>query len=519
MKTSTKFILSLITVGVSGCSLPIKVSDHADLFSHMLALDRDGKKDCLVVADAGSTQAADINCSKDDNDQDDKIDSHIKRITNGLNATISKQGKVELLLFVHGGLVPKAEAAKQAGLILEKIKEDNLKRKKSAPYIYPIFVNWESGMDDAYFDHLYRIRQGRESKILGPISSPFYLMADFGRAFSRVPVTYGYQGYNAVKPTVVDDDKAVEVMNSQFYDGNSHDEHAIWLGHDKTSSFKKGLEKSTYLVPGVLKLLTTPMLDMIGKSSWENMLRRTRLLFRSPTDYKSRQKKTEPSTSERIDELLTIDSWNYPREQSYDYRSSKGGLSELMRALRPFREYQQNKKLSVTLIGHSMGAIVMSELLRRFSDNKEDLIYNDIVYMAAACTIRDFEDAVIPYLAKNEETNFYNLTLHPVAEENENSYWDTVPRGSLLVWIDDFASTPATRADLTLGRWNNAKIAWPFIPINVRKQITLKAFGIEDPSTNRGKGYKLPQKHGEFNDRDNYFWRREYWQIPKNQEN
>lgn len=419
MKISTKFILCLIAIVVSGCSLPIKVSDQADLFSHMLALDRDGKKDCLVVAvaNANLTQAADINCSEDDNDQDDKIDIHIKRITNGLNTAISKYDKVELLLFVHGGLVTKAEAAKESGKILNEIEKDNLIRKKDDPYIYPIFVNWESGMDDAYLDHLYRIRQGRESDILGPVTSPFYLMADFGRASSRIPVTYGYQGYNAVKHTVVDDNKTVDTMNSQFYGGNSHNKHAIWLGHDKTSSFEKGLEKSTYLVPGVLKLFTTPMLDMIGKSSWENMLRRTRLLFRSSTDYKSRQKKPEQFTTEWVDELVTIDSWNYPREQSYDYRNSKGGLSELMRALRPFREYQQNNKLSVILIGHSMGAVIISELLRRFSDDKEDLIYNDIVYMAAACAIRDFEDAVIPYLAKHEQTNFYNLTLHPVAEE------------------------------------------------------------------------------------------------------
>jgi hypothetical protein len=307
MNTSTKFILTLITIGVSGCSLPIKVSDQADLFSHMLALDRDGKKDCLVVAvaDANLTQAADINCSKDDNDQDDKIDSHIKRISDGLNTAISKYDKVELLLFVHGGLVTKEDAAKEAGKILNEIENDNLIRKKGDTYIYPIFVNWESGMDDAYLDHLYRIRQGRESKILGPVSSPFYLMADFGRASSRVPVTYGYQGYNAIKRTVVDDDKAVETMNSQFYDGNSHDKHAIWLGHDKTSSFKKGLEKSTYLVPGVLKLFTTPMLDMIGKSSWENMLRRTRLLFRSPTDYKSRQEEPKQFTKEWLGGCLT----------------------------------------------------------------------------------------------------------------------------------------------------------------------------------------------------------------------
>lgn len=513
MKISTKLKFSLISIIFFGCSVPVKVPDNTDLFSHMLALDKDGKKDCLVVAvpNTNSIEPTDINCSANKNDQDDKIDRHIDRITNGLNTAISKYGKVELLLFVHGGLVTKENAAEATREILNEIENDNLKRKKDTPYIYPIFVNWESGMDDAYLDHLYRVRQGHESKILGPLSSPFYLLADFGRAFSRIPVTYGYQGYNAVKHTVVDDEKAVETMNNEFYGGSSLGGHAISLGADKTTSFEKGLGKSTYLIPGVLKLFTTPMLDMVGKSSWDNMLRRTKLLFRSPTDYNLKQEKLELSTVEQIEDMVTINSWNYPQPQSYKYRNSTGGLSVLMRALQKFKPLQQEDRLSVTLIGHSMGTIVMSELLRQFSDDKQDLTYNDIVYMAAACTIRDFEGTVIPYLAKHEKTNFYNLTLHPIAEENENFFVDTVPRGSLLVWIDDFASDPATRTDLTLGKWNNAKIAWPFIPKNVREQITLKAFGIEDPSVNKGKGYKIPQKHGEFNDVSTSFWQREYW--------
>ncbi len=509
MKNLIKLILSIITIYFSGCSSHAVY--EANILPHMLALDRHGKKDCLVrveIPDVDSTKLKDINCPEDRNDQDDKIiDKHIKRIIDELEDTISKNDKVELLLFVHGGMVSKEKALEETKQILFNIGLDNIARKQSGrSYIYPIFVNWESGMDEAYLDHLYRIRQGSESNVLGFISSPLYLIADFGRAFSRIPVTYGYQGWNAVKHISVENAQEVKEMNSTFYTDNSHDGHGIWLGVDNTSNLKKWMEKSTYLVPGAVKLITTPMLDMVGKSGWDNMLRRTKLLFRSSIDYN------------KFDEPSAIDPFNSSTIQSLGYRNSNGGLSKLMRALQQpqFRKYQQSKKLSVTLIGHSMGAIVMSELLRRFSDDNKDLTYSEIVYMAAACTIRDFEEAVIPYLSKHKETNFYNLTLHPIAEENENVFIDILPRGSLLVWIDDFASTPATRDDLTLGRWNNAKIEWSFIPKDVRKQITLKAFGIEDPSTNLGKGNKIPQKHGEFNDIDTYFWRPEFWHAPKN---
>lgn len=466
--------------------------------NHVLSLDQEGKKDCGVLAiPSDTTPQSDINCNND-SDSTRNIEQHLKQIQQGIREALNKatennpNGKVEILLFVHGGMVAKENSAAEAKAILQAIEHDNAQPNSKQPYIYPIFINWESSMGEAYKDHLFRVRQGREANYLGPISAPLYLSADLGRAFSRSPITYGYQGYNALKYTVVDTPDSVDKLNQEFLP----DHQQISLGLDTTSLAAKNLEKSTYVFPGVFKLFTTPVLDMVGKSSWENMLRRTKLLFRTPDDYP--------------DDF----SWNYPATQSLNYRNSSGGLSQLMRALQVFKPLQQQNRLSVTLIGHSMGTIVLSDLLRHFNDDRNDLVYSDIVFMAAACTLRDFEDAVIPYLERHDNTHFYNLTLHPVAEENENVAFDLVPRGSLLVWIDDFASNPATRTDLTLGKWNNAKNAWPFIPVKLRHQVTLKAFGIEDAATNRGADFTLPQKHGEFNDVATGFWRKDYWQMP-----
>ena len=98
-----------------------------------------------------------------------------------------------------------------------------------------------------------------------------------------------------------------------------------------------------------------------------------------------------------------------------------------------------------------------------------------------------------------------------------------LPRGSLLEWIDDFASNPATFMQLTLGKWNNAIMAFHIIPPKVRGQVTLKGFGIEDPLVNNRRSLEdpekvlknKPQRHGDFNDREQLFWRPDYWNSPK----
>jgi pimeloyl-ACP methyl ester carboxylesterase len=158
----------------------------------------------------------------------------------------------------------------------------------------------------------------------------------------------------------------------------------------------------------------------------------------------------------------------------------------------------------VDVIGHSMGAIIVNEALRNFPD----LRIRNLVYMAAACSIRDFLAVGGPYL-KNHDVQFYNLSLHPRKEIDETNA-DGIPvRGSLLTWIDEFFQTPESFGDRTLGSFENAVIAYHLLPKTGR--VHLKAFGISTREMSAG-----PQKHGEF---ANYpFWRSDYWSttVPLN---
>ena len=61
----------------------------------------------------------------------------------------------------------------------------------------------------------------------------------------------------------------------------------------------------------------------------------------------------------------------------------------------------------IILIGHSMGTIIANNILARF----QELDFRTIVYMAAACTIKDVELVIPPYMQKNPDTTFYSLKL------------------------------------------------------------------------------------------------------------
>src|SRR5439155_20196527 len=108
--------------------------------------------------------------------------------------------------------------------------------------------------------------------------------------------------------------------------------------------------------------------------------------------------------------------------------------------------------LEVTLVGHSMGTIILNRVVR-----DSEINFANIVYMGAACSVEDFSRSVLPFMEKHPDTQFYNLTLHPVAEAGEWYPWlaDLPPRGSLLIWIDNFLSNPVTEQERTLGRWRN----------------------------------------------------------------
>jgi hypothetical protein len=92
-----------------------------------------------------------------------------------------------------------------------------------------------------------------------------------------------------------------------------------------------------------------------------------------------------------------------------------------------------------------------------------------------------------------------------VNDLREEHLADAIPRGSLLVWLDDFLTEPNTPLDRTLGRWDNIVEA-AYVIRDVKTQVHLKAFTfnqygqLEDQS---------PQQHGDFT--LVHFWKDEFW--------
>jgi pimeloyl-ACP methyl ester carboxylesterase len=180
----------------------------------------------------------------------------------------------------------------------------------------------------------------------------------------------------------------------------------------------------------------------------------------------------------------------------------------------PSATQPQTQEYHVTLVGHSMGTMVLNEWLRRDQIEQRKKGYANIVYMAAACTVRDFSRAVVPYLIEHSKTPFYNLMLHPLADLRERGRgWDLPPRGSLLVWLDDFLTSPATPLDRTMGRWDNVISAVEVIPQSIRGQITLKSFSLapyNQAPPPAGQPDYGPQEHGQFRGRP--YWCQEFWE-------
>ena len=316
-----------------------------------------------------------------------------------------------------------------------------------------------------------------------------------------------------------------------------------------------------YAITLPTKLATSWLIDGLGAPAWQNMSRRTLMAFdgqmggnptnpgptEPPADaaadgpddpaeqqqseqqpqqlqqmqqQRVRQAPRERRPAERAANFTTTGALAVFREELLKVVTGRG-VTEAAPSTAPVTS--PGRAYEVTLIGHSMGTMVLNECLRRdlLDDRKPE--YCHVVYMAAACSVRDFGRAVVPYLRQHRSTEFYNLMLHPLAELRERErFGDLPPRGSLLVWLDDFLADPQTPLDRTLGRWDNIVPATEIIPEAVRGQVTLKAFALapyDDPTPPVRDGRRLPdygpQAHGQF--RGRAYWRPDFWysEVPE----
>lgn len=445
----------------------------------------------------------------------------------------------KIMIFVHGGLNTQLHTITRAEQLYNKIAQTGY---------YPLFINWRASFTASYLEQLWYIRQGEKQPVVGPVTLLPTFGVDVARGIARAPLVWAAQRTNDIKTAPLpafleskDPDHIARELICKYEYKNEGEclekfrfrkspvclpfniapdngarnftklskprEHtiAISVGDDRRDCGEMDMALLMYVVTLPSRLLAEPVVDALGTGAWDNMVRQTRLLFNIDDEF---TKKASQVARQETDTGNPVGVANIPRS---------GGLSIFLKRLSDMIQEDikngDTRPWEITLIGHSMGTIIVNQILRETMESKLELPVTNIVYMAAAATVRDFQDSVLLYLHEHEKAKFYNLMLHPVAEEREvygqlgPIPFDPGPRGSLLVLIDNFLSKPLTYLDRTAGRYDNFLPAVHVIPEKLWPRVHVKTF-----SAGRTEEImkESPQRHGDFTERFT-FWVEECW--------
>jgi pimeloyl-ACP methyl ester carboxylesterase len=453
--------------------------------------------------------------SPDGNAVDPDNQSTLKTDFSPLFAKIPNDRKI--LIFIQGGLTAFSDAIDRASDVRRHTAIDQ------AGY-YPIFVGWNSNLGSSFAEQ-FTVDRGRQlDPVRQPIAGVLVGVADLGGMAAKAPLTLFNQLFvtdiQRVKPEgsyydnqtqpVVEPAKgfAAEAMivNNEYRQlllQPSGTALHVSLGGMSNPPSRDHEQIASYWLTLPGKIVFSPVIETGGLTAWQRMRGRVINMFYPP--YES-DLLADPG-------LEQFPEWRYaaavaPDDTSPPNRPRVAMASGLVRHPRvgalylfmnQLEEAMKTRPPGITLVAHSAGAIIACEMLARFPD----ITYQRIVFMAAACSLNDFQRSVIPYLQVHDDpkpdaaghvpsigdpTEFYNLCLHPQHEIDEWRLGDTysaawafaepiAERGSLLEWIDNFYSTPESFMDRMLGKWTNAIEASHIIPTKIRNFVTIKGFG------------------------------------------
>ena len=406
----------------------------------------------------------------------------------------SPDGKRRVLIFIHGGLNSGVGAIRRATRLQDTIHK--------AGY-YPIFVNWNSALISSYREHIFYVRQG-EHWGKNPLSlglTPFYFLADLFRSIAKTPVAWFQmiRSDRESRPKSAKHRMATEEVQRLTSRVVSDRESTITIhaGRDLRTASERRTASVGYVATLPTKLVTVPVIDGLGSSAWETLIRRARVLFHTDEEMsisRVQYRALDPSSKGELHPL--------------------GGLSIVMRRVATFVA-TDGRDWEVTIVAHSMGAIVANELIRTYAEKSSasdvPLPIRNVIYFAAATSLRDYEDTIFPFLRAHGQRRMFHLTLHRAAEVRDTvtglklGAFDIAPRGSLLVWIDNYLSRPNIPLDRTAGRFVNLMTEVHNVPPAVASQIYIREFDAGDAA-----GRFQPQHHGEFG--FIRFWDEKCWQ-------
>lgn len=434
----------------------------------------------------------------DDDDEHFCADEWITRVVDEVEATpaVERWGDTtrtvkRVTIFIHGGLNDQVSTIERATKLKPRMADD--------PTVgCPVFVNWPSSLRATYIEHLMLVRDGREgSRTFGYLTAPFVLLTDVLTAVARAPVVWTY----SIRRVLIgrEGERADDAAAERTQSGEATNVHS---GEDETGTWYSIRDTTGLVLWAPVRFLTAPIVDAFGRPAWNNMKRRTTMMFHDKREFR----RSAPHVELEPPHLPN------PQNPSQDlaFGAAQGDLTRFFLHLQAEmdREYGRDG-WEITLIGHSMGTIVANSILTRFPD----LPVENVVYMAAACSVQDYHGAVFPLLQRRPSARMWNLVLQRDAEVAETfpGLIELAPRGSLLVWIDSFYESPETWLDRTAGRFTNllatehlSKGVDDVRGLPIRDRIVVKEFdhrARRDPDN--------PEMHGDFSTAP--FWERSFW--------
>ena len=469
----------------------------------------------------------------------------------GSNEAPSKQ----VLISLNGGLSPASEVRKLAASLVPQMLKDGY---------YPVFLIWPTGPLDTYFEQILNVRNVVRGDA-NYLTAPLYLVGDIGQGLARAPVNFVNQVRRFAGTRLVSDSHHNQreyfltrrVCRSED-DCDKTDLEKFEIEGGKVTAKKnlltakepdsepdlQLLEAAAYGSTFPVRFVSTPLIDAFGKTMWENMVRRTRTTIRRPIEFNIHALATKGKKL-----AVTIDS------DKQLFPNGLGAFARFFTMLQycsgPTKIFRQNPHLDadcykqadeevrniwreaeLTVIGHSMGTIVMNEVIPQHPD----LPYRNLVFMGAAASIRDTARAMAPLLEQSRDgrLRFYNLMLHPQNDARELVKYGAAPSGSLLAWIDEMFEGPKTHMDRTMGKWRNIRATKHVFSQEAQSNMLLRVFswdghwannhgdspacqgaGDSCPSDARACSFKIPTTHGDFNDLDARFWCPFFWGADK----
>ena len=317
---------------------------------------------------------------------------------------------------------------------LKRVKQDHA--KILGDNYYPIFLNWQTGGINAYADQIYNIRQGERVE-QGPVAliaaqraaTPIYLVTDVAETVVTAPVTWINQGTRLATQAFDEFEPGNRLYQGETWDrvtyknnlivGVSDDEALDQLFEVRPLRGHRPVQAGDHASDRHLR--ARPPWNKYGGEAAARF-------FRPHLDFSEKH--------------VPVDCPSDP-----DCHTGQGAFAQFFERLnklagRPDYGIEKGvppRDFELSIVAHSMGTIVANDAVRDF-----DMQYDNLVYLAAASSIRHFYNTVLPMLEAQHfgKAEKKNPLLQPDAPPRCRK-----PRAKLL-------GAPAARQPSGVDRWH-----------------------------------------------------------------